>query len=159
MLPSRSKSPAMRSVAPIMRRLKKTILAMELPAIERISEDEPGDAFRVLVATMLSAQTRDPVTHENPLVMEPELLLRRQVSFALRLGRSTPTVDQRNQNPLASHRDTRRRRPERLSRRDFPPLGRLELVPYSALLESALRRICVASRFHGLRGLPGGAGN
>lgn len=46
-----------------MRRLKKAILAMELPAIEQIAEEEQGDAFQVLVATMLSAQTRDPVTH------------------------------------------------------------------------------------------------
>jgi endonuclease-3 len=36
---------------------------MAEPAVEKISEDSREDPFRVLVATMLSAQTRDPVTH------------------------------------------------------------------------------------------------
>jgi endonuclease-3 len=55
------------SPAPIdrtLRTLKKAILSMELPAIEKISEEQEGDAFQVLIGTMLSAQTRDPVTHE-----------------------------------------------------------------------------------------------
>ncbi|MPY91267.1 MAG: endonuclease III [Luteitalea sp.] len=47
-----------------MRTLKKAILSMELPAIEKISEEQEGDAFQVLIGTMLSAQTRDRVTHE-----------------------------------------------------------------------------------------------
>jgi endonuclease-3 len=37
---------------------------MEEPAVEKISEDTREDPFRVLIATMLSAQTRDPVTAE-----------------------------------------------------------------------------------------------
>jgi endonuclease III len=45
-----------------MTRLRKAIVSMELPAIEKIAEDLMGDAFQVLVSTMLSAQTRDPVT-------------------------------------------------------------------------------------------------
>jgi endonuclease-3 len=32
-------------------------------AVEKISEESREDPFRVLIATMLSAQTRDPVTH------------------------------------------------------------------------------------------------
>src|SRR5262245_9065546 len=36
---------------------------MDEPAVEKISEDSREDPFRVLVSTMLSAQTRDPVTH------------------------------------------------------------------------------------------------
>ncbi len=36
---------------------------MDEPAVEKISEDTREDPFRVLIATMLSAQTRDPVTH------------------------------------------------------------------------------------------------
>ncbi|MGH9161185.1 MAG: endonuclease III domain-containing protein [Vicinamibacteraceae bacterium] len=55
------------TAAPIdrtLRTLKKAILSMELPAIEKISEEQEGDAFQVLIGTMLSAQTRDPVTHE-----------------------------------------------------------------------------------------------
>jgi len=36
---------------------------MDEPAVEKISEDSREDPFRVLISTMLSAQTRDPVTH------------------------------------------------------------------------------------------------
>ena len=36
---------------------------MDEPAVEKISEDSREDPFQVLVSTMLSAQTRDPVTH------------------------------------------------------------------------------------------------
>ena len=36
---------------------------MDEPAVEKISEDTREDPFQVLIATMLSAQTRDPVTH------------------------------------------------------------------------------------------------
>ena len=36
---------------------------MEEPAVEQISEDTQEDPFQVLISTMLSAQTRDPVTH------------------------------------------------------------------------------------------------
>ena len=35
---------------------------MEDPAVEKIAEEQKGDPFRVLVATMLSAQTKDAVT-------------------------------------------------------------------------------------------------
>ena len=37
---------------------------MELPAIEKLQEDNAATPFRTLVSTMLSAQTRDPVTYE-----------------------------------------------------------------------------------------------
>ena len=36
---------------------------MEEPAVEKISDDTREDPFRVLIATMLSAQTKDAVTH------------------------------------------------------------------------------------------------
>ena len=36
---------------------------MEEPAVEKISADAREDPFRVLIATMLSAQTKDAVTH------------------------------------------------------------------------------------------------
>ena len=36
---------------------------MAEPAVEKISEDTREDPFQVLIATMLSAQTRDEVTH------------------------------------------------------------------------------------------------
>lgn len=35
---------------------------MEEPAVEKINEESQEDAFQVLISTMLSAQTRDPVT-------------------------------------------------------------------------------------------------
>jgi endonuclease-3 len=45
-----------------MRRLRKAIAAMQLPAIEKIAEELMGDAFQVLISTLLSAQTKDAVT-------------------------------------------------------------------------------------------------
>jgi endonuclease-3 len=47
-----------------LRKLDRAIRSMEEPAVEKISEDTREDPFRVLIATMLSAQTRDPVTAE-----------------------------------------------------------------------------------------------
>jgi endonuclease III len=45
-----------------MRRLAKAIASLEEPAVEKIAKDRRQDAFQVLVATMLSAQTKDAVT-------------------------------------------------------------------------------------------------
>jgi endonuclease-3 len=50
-------------VRAIMRRLARAIDGLEEPAIEKIAEDQKQDPFQVLIATMLSAQTRDAVTH------------------------------------------------------------------------------------------------
>jgi endonuclease-3 len=49
-------------VEEVMRALALAIDQHELPAVEKISEASPDDPFQVLVATMLSAQTRDAVT-------------------------------------------------------------------------------------------------
>jgi endonuclease-3 len=46
-----------------MRRLAKAIDGLDEPAVEKIAKDQQEDPFQVLIATMLSAQTRDPVTH------------------------------------------------------------------------------------------------
>jgi endonuclease-3 len=46
----------------IMRTLAREIDHLELPAVEKISEASQEDPFEVLIATMLSAQTRDAVT-------------------------------------------------------------------------------------------------
>jgi endonuclease III len=46
-----------------MRRLARAIGGLEEPAVEKIAQDQKEDPFQVLIATMLSAQTRDPVTH------------------------------------------------------------------------------------------------
>jgi endonuclease III len=48
--------------ASVMRRLAKAIEGLEVPAVEKIAEEQEEDAFQVLIATMLSAQTRDAVT-------------------------------------------------------------------------------------------------
>jgi len=53
-----------RRVPAIMRRLAKAISGLEEPAVEKIAEEQQEDPFQVLIATMLSAQTRDPVTAE-----------------------------------------------------------------------------------------------
>jgi len=45
-----------------MRRLAKAIDGLEEPAVEKIADEQQDDPFQVLIATMLSAQTRDPVT-------------------------------------------------------------------------------------------------
>ena len=45
-----------------MRRLAKAIAGLDEPAVEKIAEAQVDNAFQVLIATMLSAQTRDAVT-------------------------------------------------------------------------------------------------
>ena len=49
-------------VAATLKRLGVAIRSLELPAIEKIAEGSMGDAFQVLVSTMLSAQTKDAAT-------------------------------------------------------------------------------------------------
>ena len=45
-----------------MRALGRAIDDLELPAVEKIAENSQDDPFEVLIATLLSAQTRDAVT-------------------------------------------------------------------------------------------------
>jgi endonuclease-3 len=49
-------------IAAVMRRLALAIDGLEEPAVEKIAEEQQQDPFQVLIATMLSAQTRDAVT-------------------------------------------------------------------------------------------------
>jgi endonuclease III len=49
-------------VATVMRRLGHAIDGLDEPAVEKIAKDQEEDPFQVLIATMLSAQTRDAVT-------------------------------------------------------------------------------------------------
>ena len=49
-------------VEPVMRGLSLAIDGMELPAIEKISENQAEDPFQVLIATLLSARTQDATT-------------------------------------------------------------------------------------------------
>ena len=51
-------------VVSTLRALGRSIRSMEEPAVEKISAETREDPFRVLIATMLSAQTRDAVTDE-----------------------------------------------------------------------------------------------
>jgi len=48
----------------VMRRLGSAIARMEDPAVEKMAKENKADPFRVLIATMLSAQTKDAVTLE-----------------------------------------------------------------------------------------------
>jgi len=59
--------PVLPNAAPVhlvMRRLGRAIRKMELPAVEKLQEEKAGTPFQILIATMLSAQTRDEVTDE-----------------------------------------------------------------------------------------------
>jgi endonuclease-3 len=51
-----------RDVGAVMRELSRAIDHLELPAVETIAAESEEDPFDVLIATMLSAQTRDAVT-------------------------------------------------------------------------------------------------
>jgi endonuclease III len=54
--------PSARIVSVVMRALARAIDHLELPAVEKIAEASEDNPFEVLIATMLSAQTRDAVT-------------------------------------------------------------------------------------------------
>jgi endonuclease-3 len=45
-----------------MRALSRAIDTLDLPAVEKIAQESQDDPFEILISTMLSAQTRDPVT-------------------------------------------------------------------------------------------------
>jgi endonuclease-3 len=51
------------SIPTVLRRIGSAMRGMDELAVEKISDDSREDPFRVLVATMLSAQTKDAVTH------------------------------------------------------------------------------------------------
>ena len=46
-----------------MRRLAQAINGLELPAVEKISEEQAAQPFQILIATLLSARTQDATTH------------------------------------------------------------------------------------------------
>lgn len=46
-----------------MRALARAITGLELPAVEKISNDQAEDPFQILIATLLSARTQDATTH------------------------------------------------------------------------------------------------
>ena len=46
-----------------MRSLARAIAGLELPAVEKISNEQAEDPFQILIATLLSARTQDATTH------------------------------------------------------------------------------------------------
>ena len=50
-------------VRAVMRRLARAIDGLDEPAVEKIAEEQKEDPFQILIATLLSAQTKDAVTH------------------------------------------------------------------------------------------------
>ena len=55
-------APSLRPIVPVLKSIGKAIRSLEEPAVEKIAEDTQEDPFQVLIATMLSAQTKDAVT-------------------------------------------------------------------------------------------------
>jgi endonuclease III len=51
------------TIATVLRRIGRAMRGMDELAVEKISGETREDPFRVLIATMLSAQTKDAVTH------------------------------------------------------------------------------------------------
>ena len=51
-----------RDVEWIMRAMARAITGLDLPVVEKIAEESREDAFRVLIATVLSARTQDATT-------------------------------------------------------------------------------------------------
>lgn len=49
-------------ISAVMKRLAKAIDGLDEPAVEKIAQEQSEDAFQVLIATLLSAQTKDAVT-------------------------------------------------------------------------------------------------
>src|SRR5262245_27234046 len=55
--------PDPRAVNRIMGKIAREMTAMELPAVEKISEAQAKNPFQILIATLLSARTQDATTH------------------------------------------------------------------------------------------------
>lgn len=57
-------SPVPASIDRVLRRIGRAIEDFEMPAVEKISEAQAEDPFQILIATLLSARTKDATTHE-----------------------------------------------------------------------------------------------
>jgi len=55
--------PSRRKVEKVMRALAQAITGLELPAVEKISEEFAEEPFSILIGTILSARTQDATTH------------------------------------------------------------------------------------------------
>src|SRR6267378_2986055 len=59
----RARKPSPLVVENVMRSLAQAITGLELPAVEKISEEQAEEPFQILIATLLSARTQDATTH------------------------------------------------------------------------------------------------
>ena len=57
------KKPPPRLVENVMRALAREITNLEMPAVEKVSEEQQEEPFQILIATLLSARTQDATTH------------------------------------------------------------------------------------------------
>jgi endonuclease III len=83
----------------MLKRIGAGIRTLQLPAIEKISEEQSGTAFQVLIATMLSAQTRDAVT------LEASTRLFRRARTPRSMARLDPSEIERLIYPVSFYRN------------------------------------------------------
>jgi endonuclease-3 len=57
------RKPSGKAVEKVMRTLARAITGLDLPAVEKISEEQAEGPFQILIATLLSARTQDATTH------------------------------------------------------------------------------------------------
>jgi endonuclease III len=57
------RKPTAKAVGTVMRALANAIAGLEMPAVEKISEENRQDPFNILISTILSARTQDATTH------------------------------------------------------------------------------------------------
>jgi endonuclease-3 len=57
------KRPTATVIERVMRELARAITGLELPAVEKISQEQQEDPFQILISTLLSARTQDATTH------------------------------------------------------------------------------------------------
>jgi endonuclease-3 len=60
---SRVSTPQAARVEPVMRALAQAMTGLDMPAVEKISEEQAEEPFQILIATLLSARTQDATTH------------------------------------------------------------------------------------------------
>lgn len=58
-----ARKPTSRRVEKVMQAIASAIAGLELPAVEKISEEQAEEPFQILIATLLSARTQDATTH------------------------------------------------------------------------------------------------
>ena len=141
-----------------MRGLALAIDHMDLPAVEKIADESQEDPFEVLISTMLSAQTRDPVTAAASarlfkVARTPHTLARLRVKQIERL--IYPVSFYRNK---AVHvKETCRQLVERFDGRvpstmeellTLPGVGRKTANLVLILSFKSLRNICVDTHVH-----------